>query len=58
MLVEDFYTADADANADADADANADAHAHADADYLVQSSTSMLLEVMMLNDGHAIVINQ
>ena len=58
MLVEDFYTADADANADADADANADAHAHADADYLVQSSTSMLLEMTMLDDGNAIGSNQ
>ena len=47
MLVEDFYKADADADADADTDA----------DCLVESSTSMLLEMMMLDDSHAIGIN-
>ena len=41
MLVEDFYQADTDA----------------DADGLVESSTSILPEMMMLDDGHAIGIN-
>ena len=48
MLVEDFYEADAFADTDADADA----------DYLVESSTSMLPELKMVDDGHAIDINQ
>ena len=43
MLVEHFYKADADADADTDC--------------LVESSRSMLLEMMMLDDGHAIGIN-
>ena len=42
MLVEDLYKPDADADADADADC------------LVESSTSMLLEMMMLDDSRAI----
>ena len=54
MLVEDFYKA-ADADAEADADANADTDA--DVDWLVESSTSMLLEMMMVDDGLAIGIN-
>ena len=45
MLVEDFYKADADADANADADC------------LVESFTSMLLEMKVLDDGHAIDIN-
>ena len=53
MFVEDFWKADA----VADADANADADTDADADCLIESSTSMLLEMMMLDDGHAIGIN-
>ena len=53
MLVEDIYKKDA----DADTAANADADTDADADCLVGSSTSMLLEMMMLDDGHAIGIN-
>ena len=65
MLIEDFDKADADVDADADADAlahadaDADAHAHADADAdcLVESFTSMLLEMKVLDDGHAIDIN-
>ena len=63
MLIEDFDKADADVDADADADAlahadaDADAHAHADADCLVESFTSMLLEMKVLDDGHAIDIN-
>ena len=54
MLVEDFYKADADANADADTDADADTGA----DCLVESSISMLLEMMVLDDGHLIVSNK
>ena len=46
MIVEDLYKADADADADADA--------NADADCLVESSTSMLQEMMMRDDVHAI----
>ena len=59
MLIEDFDKADADVDADAiaHADADADAHAHADADCLVESFTSMLLEMKVLDDGHAIDIN-
>ena len=60
MLLEDFYKADADADAEADADAIADtdtdADADTDADCLVESSTSMLLEMMMLDDSHVICI--
>ena len=51
MHVEDFY------KADTDTDANADTDADADADCILESSTRMLLEMMMLNDGHAIGIN-
>ena len=46
VLVENSYKADADANADADADC------------LVESSTSTLLEMMVLDDGHLIGSNQ
>ena len=55
MLVEDFYKADADEDSDADADAEADADT--DVDCLVESLTSMLLEMMVLDDCHAIGIN-
>ena len=41
MLIEDFHKADADA----------------DADSFVESSTSMILEMMLLDDGHAIGID-
>ena len=44
----------ADANADADADTDADV----DVDCLVETSTSIILEMMMLDDGHSIGINQ
>ena len=43
MLVEDFHEPVADADADADC--------------LVESSARKLLEMMMLDDGHAISIN-
>ena len=46
MLVEDFYKADA----DADTGTNAEC--------LVESSTSMLLEMMVLDDCHVKAINQ
>ena len=55
MLVEDFYKLDA--NADADADAGIDADADADGACLVESSTCILLEMMMLDIVHAIGIN-
>ena len=58
MLVEDSYKADADAESDADANADADTDADADADCLVESSTSTLLEMMVLDDGHLIGSNQ
>ena len=44
MLIEDFYKTDAVADADSDAC------------FLVGSYTSMLLEMMMLNDGQTIGI--
>ena len=55
MLVEDFYKVDA--NADTDADAGIDADVDVDAACLVESSTCILLEMMMLDIGHAIGIN-
>ena len=56
MLVEDSYKADADADAELDGDADTDADA--DVDCLGESSTSTLLEMMVLDDGHLIDSNQ
>ena len=53
MLVEHFYKVDANANVHAGKDADADA----DAACLVESSTCILLEMMMLDIGHAIGSN-
>ena len=58
MHVEDSYEEDADADAESDADANADADTDADADCLVGSSTSTLLEMMVLDDRHLLGSNQ
>ena len=58
MLVEDSYKEDADADAGSDADTNADADTDADADCLVESPTSTLLEMMVLDDGLQIGFNQ
>ena len=52
MLVEDSYEADTDAESDADANADTDA------DCLVESSTSTLLEMMVLDDGRLKGSNQ
>ena len=57
MLVGHFYKADSDVDADANTDADADTDANADSACSIESSTGMLIKMMMLDDGHAIGLN-